>query len=71
MERDFEPNVIVSLSDEGLARKLAACRQYQTQLGTPEHLFSLDTIELTARHRGRLAYTAAAEAFQLLRATCL
>ncbi len=71
MERDFEPNVIVSLSDERLARKLAACRQYETQLGTPEHLFSLDTIELTARHRGRLAYTPAAEAFQLLRATCL
>ena len=33
--------------------------------------FSLDTIEIIARHRGRLAYTPAAEAFQLLRATCL
>jgi LmbE family N-acetylglucosaminyl deacetylase len=71
MERDFEPTVLVSLDETDLQRKLDACREYETQLGSPHHLFSLDTIELTARHRGRLAYTAAAEAFQLLRATCL
>ncbi len=71
MERGFDPNILVPLSDESLGRKLEACRQYQTQLGSPEHLFSLDTIELTARHRGRLAYEAAAEAYQLIRLSCL
>lgn len=69
MERDFEPDVLVSLTTAQLERKLDACRQYQTQLGQAEHLFSLDTIELSARYRGRLAYTAAAEAFQLIRGT--
>ena len=67
MERDFEPTVLVPLSEDQLQRKLAVCEQYQTQLGCPEHLFSLETIELSARYRGRLAYTSAAEAFQLLR----
>lgn len=69
MERDFDPDVLVSLTTDQLERKLDACRQYQTQLGQAEHLFSLDTIELSARYRGRLAYTAAAEAFQLIRGT--
>ena len=67
MEREFEPDVLVSLSEHQLARKLDACRAYQTQLGSPEHLFSLDTIEVAARYRGRLVYTTAAEAFQLIR----
>lgn len=70
MERDFEPNVVVPLAQQHLKRKLDACQEYRTQLGSPEHLFSLDTIELTARYRGRLAYTAAAEAFQLIRGVC-
>jgi LmbE family N-acetylglucosaminyl deacetylase len=69
MEREFEPTVLVALTEEDLADKLDGCRAYQTQLGSPEHLFSLDTIELSARYRGRLAHTAAAEAFQLLRGT--
>lgn len=69
MELDFEPNVIVPLTAEHVERKLAACGAFVTQLGSPEHLFSLDTIELAARYRGRLAYTAAAETFQLLRGT--
>lgn len=67
MEREFEPTVLVPLQDRHLERKLDACSRYQTQLGSPEHLFSLETVELTARHRGRLAYTSAAEAFNLLR----
>jgi LmbE family N-acetylglucosaminyl deacetylase len=69
MERDFEPTVVVPLSPEHLERKLDACRAYVTQLGSPEHLFSLETVEITARHRGRLAYTPMAEAFQLVRGT--
>ena len=69
MERDFEPNVIVPLTEAQVERKLEACGAFVTQLGSSEHLFSLDTIELAARYRGRLAYTAAAEAFQLLRGT--
>jgi len=69
MERDFVPNVLVSLTQQHVERKLDGCREFQTQLGSSEHLFSLDTVELTARHRGRLAYKAAAEAFQLLRGT--
>ena len=69
MERDFEPNVIVPLTAEQLERKLEACGVFATQLGSSEHLFSLDTIELAARYRGRLAYAAAAEAFQLIRGT--
>jgi LmbE family N-acetylglucosaminyl deacetylase len=71
MERDFEPDVVVSLTERQLGRKLEGCRAYQTQLGTSEHLFSVDTIELAARYRGRLAYTAAAEAFQMIRGTWL
>ena len=71
MERDFEPNVLIALTEHHVERKLDACRVYATQLGSPEHLFSLDTIELVARHRGRLGYTAAAEAFQLIRGTFL
>ena len=67
MEREFEPNVIVPLTAEQVERKLEACGAFLTQLGSPEHLFSLDTIELCARYRGRLAYTTAAEAFQLIR----
>lgn len=69
MEREFEPNLLVSLTEEHLEGKLDGCRAYQTQLGSPEHLFSIETIELAARYRGRLAYTGAAEAFQLLRGT--
>ncbi len=67
MERDFAPTVLVPLTDGQVAGKLAACSEYRTQLGSPEHLFSLETVELTARYRGRLAYTEAAEAFELLR----
>ena len=67
MEPDFEPTVLVPLNEEQLRRKLMVCEQYKTQLGSPEHLFSLETVELSARYRGRLAYTSAAEAFQLLR----
>jgi LmbE family N-acetylglucosaminyl deacetylase len=67
MERDFEPNVVVPLTAEQVERKLEACGAFVTQLGSAEHLFSLDTIELAARYRGRLAYATAAEAFQLLR----
>ena len=71
MERDFEPNVVVPLTELQIERKLDGCRAYVTQLGSPEHLFSLETVELAARYRGRLAYTAAAEAFQLIRGTFL
>lgn len=71
MERDFEPNVVVPLTEQHVERKLEGCRAYVTQLGSPEHLFSLETIELAVRYRGRLAYTAAAEAFQLIRGTYL
>jgi len=71
MERDFEPNLLVPLNEQQVQRKLDGCRAYQTQLGSPEHLFSLETIKLTARYRGRLAYTAAAEAFELIRGTYL
>lgn len=69
MEREFDPNVLVSLTEQQLERKLDACREYTTQLGSPEHLFSIDTMEIAARYRGRLAYTPAAEAFQLIRST--
>jgi len=71
MERDFEPNLLVPLNEQQVQRKLDGCREYQTQLGSSEHLFSLDTIELTARYRGRLVHTAAAEAFELIRGTYL
>ena len=69
MEREFEPNVIVSLTDEQVARKLEACRAYKTQLGTDNHLFSVETMELTMKYRGKLAFADAAEAFRLVRGT--
>lgn len=71
MERDFEPNVLVPLTPEQMERKLLACRAYKTQLGSENHLFSLETMELAMRYRGRLAYASAAEAFRLVRATFL
>jgi len=71
MEREFEPNVLVPLTEEQLQRKLLACGAYKSQLGTPNHLFSLETMELAMRYRGRLVYAGAAEAFKLIRATCL
>lgn len=67
MEREFEPNVIVPLTAAQFERKLKACRAFRTQLGTPNHLFSIETMELAMRYRGRLAYTDAAEAFRLVR----
>jgi LmbE family N-acetylglucosaminyl deacetylase len=69
MEREFEPNILVPLTEEQVATKLAACRAYETQLGTANHLFSLETMELAMRYRGRLAYASAAEAFKLIRAS--
>lgn len=69
MEREFEPNVLVPLTPEQAARKLDACRAYQTQLGSDNHLFSLDTIELAMRYRGKLVFSSAAEAFRLIRGT--
>ena len=71
MEREFVPNVLVPLTQEQMETKLKACQAYKSQLGTPNHLFSLETMELAMRYRGRLAYTDAAEAFKLIRATCL
>lgn len=68
MEREFEPNVLVPLSPEQVQRKLEACKAYKSQLGTPNHLFSLETMELAMRYRGRLIYADAAEAFRLIRA---
>lgn len=67
MEREFEPNVLVPLSEDQMRVKLEACKVYKTQLGTPNHLFSLETMELAMRYRGRLVYSDAAEAFRLLR----
>lgn len=67
MEREFEPNVLVPLDEEQVQRKLAACAAYETQLGTANHLFSLETMELSMRYRGRLVYASAAEAFRLIR----
>lgn len=71
MEREFEPNVLVSLTDQEVATKLEACKAYKSQLGTANHLFSLETMELSMRYRGRLIYADAAEAFRLVRATYL
>jgi len=71
MEREFEPNVIVPLTTEQMERKLDACRVYKTQLGSDNHLFSIETMELAMRYRGRLAYASAAEAFRLVRGTFL
>lgn len=68
MEREFEPNVVVSLTPEQVQRKLEACAVYKSQLGTPNHLFSLETMELAMRYRGRLIYADAAEAFRLIHA---
>ena len=69
MEREFEPNVIVPLTPEQMKTKLEACNAYKSQLGTPNHLFSLETMEISMRYRGRLVYAEAAEAFRLIRAT--
>jgi len=69
MEREFEPNVLVPLTKEQVETKLEACKAYQSQLGTANHLFSLETMELSMRYRGRLVYSDAAEAFRLIRAT--
>lgn len=69
MEREFEPNVLVPLTQEQLETKLEACRAYKSQLGTANHLFSLETMELSMRYRGRLVFSDAAEAFRLVRAT--
>ena len=69
MEPEFSPNFLVSLTENQVKGKLKACRQYCTQLGSSEHLFSLDTIEVAVRYRGRLAYAPAAEAFQVVRGT--
>jgi LmbE family N-acetylglucosaminyl deacetylase len=71
MEREFEPNVLVPLTEKEATKKLAACAAYETQLGTANHLFSLETVELSMRYRGRLAYADAAEAFRLIRASFL
>lgn len=71
MERDFEPNVVVALTEQQLRDKLDGCRAYVTQLGSPEHMFSLDTIDVAARYRGRLVHAPAAESFQLIRGTYL
>jgi N-acetylglucosamine malate deacetylase 1 len=69
MEREFEPNVLVPLTEQEVTTKLAACKAYETQLGSKNHLFSMETMELAMRYRGRLAYTDAAEAFRLIRAS--
>lgn len=69
MEREFEPNVLVPLTQKQMETKLEACKAYKSQLGTPNHLFSLETMELAMRYRGRLVYSDAAEAFKLVRAT--
>jgi LmbE family N-acetylglucosaminyl deacetylase len=71
MEREFEPNVLIALGPEQVRRKLEACGAYKSQLGTPNHLFSLETMELAMRYRGRLIYADAAEAFRLIRAAYL
>jgi N-acetylglucosamine malate deacetylase 1 len=71
MEREFEPNVLVALGPEQVRRKLEACGAFKSQLGTPNHLFSLETMELAMRYRGRLIYADAAEAFRLIRAAYL
>ncbi len=71
MEREFEPNVLVPLTDAQMATKLEACKAYKSQLGTPNHLFSLETMELAMRYRGRLLYTDGAEAFRLVRGAYL
>ena len=69
MEREFEPNILVPLTEEQVQTKLEACKAYVSQLGTANHLFSIETMELSMRYRGRLIYSDAAEAFRLIRAS--
>lgn len=67
MEREFEPTFLVELTNDQWQKKMNACGKYKTQLGKSEHLFSMDTIDITAQYRGRLIYSKYAEAYRLVR----
>lgn len=62
----FTPTVFVDISDY-LGRKLEAMKCYRTQLKSPPHSRSLQSLEALARLRGGTVSTAAAEAFMLVR----
>lgn len=62
----FTPTVFVNISDY-LGRKLEAMKCYQTQLKTPPHSRSLQSLEALAQVRGGTISTMAAEAFMLVR----
>jgi N-acetylglucosamine malate deacetylase 1 len=66
-EREFHPNFLVPLTEEHLGVKVEACAQFQTQLGAAAHLFSVESVEVGARYRGREVFASAAEAFELIR----
>src|SRR3989338_1553250 len=67
MEMDFEPNCLVPLSDKQFKKKIDACKCYETQLGCSRHLFSLETMEISMRYRGRLVFSDYGEAFRVVR----
>jgi N-acetylglucosamine malate deacetylase 1 len=68
LEPGFLPNVASDIA-ESLATKLAALREYESQLRPPPHARSLQAIEGLARFRGGQFGFGAAEAFVLVRGT--
>ena len=67
MEETFTPNFLVALEQRHVDIKMQACSCYETQLGEDNHLFSLETIEISMRYRGRLIFKPYSEAFRLIR----
>lgn len=66
VEPAFEPNWYVDISD-ALEDKLAAMREYQSQLDEGIPARSIEAIEALARFRGSVVGMPAAEAFQIIR----
>ncbi len=62
----FVPNVFVDISDH-LKTKLAAMREYASQLKAPPHERSVEALQALATLRGATVGCAAAEAFVLVR----
>lgn len=66
VEAAFIPNVFVDITDY-LQQKLEALTCYRSQLKTPPHSRSLQSVEALARLRGATVSLAAAEAFMMVR----
>lgn len=66
-ELSFTPNLFVPLTEEEVAVKLDALKEFKTQLGNEKHPVNPDLLTAKARYRGQSTYAKYAEAFQIIR----